>query len=298
MRTRPGPETVNRVMDSSSYSFDQYAPYEQIAAAIAGPAGNAPARASADGEPWPGRAGATAAGAIVSPGLLAGAVTGFLGAAVALGVANLTAAFVRPQASPLVAAGTVFIDRTPSTLKNFAVAKFGANDNHVLLLGLYVGLAPIAAAIGMITGRRAPATATGIGLFVLFGALVVLTRPASRITDLVPSAVGGAAAIIAVVWLIHAGTQRAGYEPAAYQAAEDELPSYESPGYESPGYESPGYEAPSYDNSGYNDSGYEPHGSPGYEFPGREPYESPRYEPAGQEPLTYGSPAYRAGWPA
>jgi hypothetical protein len=140
-----------------------------------------------------------------SGGLLIGAVAGFLAAAVAIGVANLVAAFVRPQASPVIAVGGAFIDRTPSALKNFAVAKFGENDKNMLLLGMYVTIAFIAIAIGILAWRRMWAGVAGIGLFGLFGAFVAITRPDSHVTDVIPSIVGGIAGVIAIVWLIRSG---------------------------------------------------------------------------------------------
>ena len=141
-------------------------------------------------------------------GLLPGALAGFLAAAVALGVANLVAAFVRPQASPIIAVGGAFIDRTPSALKNFAVQKFGENDKNMLLLGMYVTIAFIAIAIGMAAWRRLSAGVAGIGLFGLFGAFVAITRPESHVTDVIPSIVGGIAGIAAIVWLVQAGMPR------------------------------------------------------------------------------------------
>jgi len=143
-----------------------------------------------------------------SRGLLAGGVTGFLAAAVALGVANLVAAFVRPQASPIIAVGEAFIDRTPSALKNFAVAKFGENDKNMLLLGMYVTIALIAIAIGALAWRRLWIGVAGIGLFGLFGAFVAITRPDSHVTDVIPSVVGGIAGIAAIVLLVQAGLPR------------------------------------------------------------------------------------------
>jgi len=142
--------------------------------------------------------------------LVAGAVAGFLAAAVALGVANLTAAFVRPQASPIIAVGGAFIDRTPPALKNFAVEKFGENDKNMLLLGMYVTIALIALVIGMLAGRRLYIGVAGIGLFGLFGAFVAFTRPESHLTDVIPSLVGGIAGMVAVVVLIRAATRRTG----------------------------------------------------------------------------------------
>jgi ribosome modulation factor len=138
-------------------------------------------------------------------GLLAGAVAGFLAAAVALGVANLIAAFVRPQASPIIAVGEAFIDRTPPALKNFAVQKFGENDKNMLLLGMYVTIALLAIVIGMLAWRRVSIGVAGIGLFGLFGAFVAITRPESRVSDMIPAIVGGIAGIAALIWLVRMG---------------------------------------------------------------------------------------------
>jgi hypothetical protein len=138
-------------------------------------------------------------------GLLAGAVAGFLAAAVALGVANLIAAFVRPQASPIIAVGGAFIDRTPPALKNFAVQKFGENDKNMLLLGMYVTIALLAIVIGMLAWRRVSIGVAGIGLFGLFGAFVAITRPESHVSDVIPSIVGGIAGIAALIWLVRMG---------------------------------------------------------------------------------------------
>jgi hypothetical protein len=124
---------------------------------------------------------------------------------VALGVANLVAAFVRPQASPIIAVGGAFIDRTPSALKNFAVEKFGENDKNMLLLGMYVTIALLAITIGILAWRRVAIGVAGIGLFGLFGAFVAITRPESHVTDVIPSIAGGIAGIAAILWLVQAG---------------------------------------------------------------------------------------------
>jgi hypothetical protein len=144
-------------------------------------------------------------------GLLPGAVVGFLAAAVALGVANLVAAFVRPQASPIIAVGEAFIDRTPPALKNFAVQKFGTNDKNMLLLGMYVTIALIAIAIGILAWRHMSIGVAGIGLFGVFGAFVAITRPESHATDVIPSIVGGIAGIAVLIWLISVAMPKTRY---------------------------------------------------------------------------------------
>jgi hypothetical protein len=140
-----------------------------------------------------------------SRGLLPGGIAGFLAAAVALGIANLVAAFVRPQASPIIAVGGAFIDRTPSALKNFAVEKFGENDKNMLLLGMYVTIALLAIVIGILAWRQVAIGVAGIGMFGLFGAFVAITRPESHVTDVIPSIVGGIAGIATILWLVRSG---------------------------------------------------------------------------------------------
>ena len=137
-------------------------------------------------------------------GLVIGAVMGFLAAAVAIGVATLAAAFVRPQASPVIAVGGAFIDRTPPAVKNFAVEHFGENDKTVLLLGMYVTIACLAMAIGCLALRNVTIGVAGLAAFGLFGAFVAITRPESRATDVLPSVIGTIAGIAALLWLARA----------------------------------------------------------------------------------------------
>jgi hypothetical protein len=137
-------------------------------------------------------------------GPVIGAVMGFLAAAVAIGVSTFAAAFVRPQASPIIAVGGAFVDRTPSALKNFAVQHFGENDKTVLLGGMYVMIAVIAMAIGFLARRNATIGVAGIAAFGLFGAFVAITRPEARVTDVMPSVIGGVAGIAAFLWLARA----------------------------------------------------------------------------------------------
>jgi hypothetical protein len=143
-----------------------------------------------------------------SRGILAGATTGFLAAGVAIGVANLVAAFVRPQASPIIAVGEAFIDRTPQGLKEFAIQKFGENDKNMLLLGMYVTIALLAMTIGIFAWRRVSIGVAGIALFGLFGGYVAITRPDSHVTDVIPSVVGGIIGIAALLLLVRVGGAR------------------------------------------------------------------------------------------
>jgi hypothetical protein len=145
-----------------------------------------------------------------SPGVIAGAVMGLLAAAVAIGVATLAAAFFRPQASPVIAVGEAFIDRTPAALKEFAIQKFGEHDKMALLIGMYVTIGMLALVIGVLARRRTAIGVAGILLFGLFGAFVAYTRPASKVSDVIPSLVGGVAGVAAMLWLASAARSTSG----------------------------------------------------------------------------------------
>jgi hypothetical protein len=149
---------------------------------------------------------------VASPrGPVVGAVMGVLAAAVAIGVATLAAAFVRPQASPVSAIGGVFLDRIPATLKAHLMAHFGAHAQTLLLLGA-IGL--IAIVLGFMARRNVSIGVAGLAAFGLLGAFVAITRPESRASDVIPSAIGGLAGIIALLWLARASAPVATARPA------------------------------------------------------------------------------------
>ena len=141
-------------------------------------------------------------------GRLAGAVTGFLSAAVALGAATLAAAFVRPQASPVIAVGGAAIDRTPPAVKVWATEHFGTYDKLALLAGIFTVVALIAMLIGVLARRSVVIGIIGIVLFGGFGAFVALSRPESRLSDVLPSLAGAAAGVIAITALSAASMPR------------------------------------------------------------------------------------------
>jgi len=62
--------------------------------------------------------------AVMKTSGLAGLLTG----AVALGVAELTAAVTGPNGAPVIAVGETAINLTPVPVKEFAIAHFGSNN--------------------------------------------------------------------------------------------------------------------------------------------------------------------------
>jgi hypothetical protein len=146
-----------------------------------------------------------------SRGPVVGALMGFLAAEVAIGVATLVAAFVRPQAAPVSAVGGVFLDRLPASLRSHLMAHFGAHGQTMLLLGA-VGF--VAIVLGFIARRNPSIGVAGIAALGLLGAFIAITRPESRASDVIPSAIGGLAGIVALLWLARASAPVAPLPPA------------------------------------------------------------------------------------
>ncbi|MFF6833866.1 molybdopterin-dependent oxidoreductase [Streptomyces sp. NPDC012438] len=125
---------------------------------------------------------------------LLAALGGLVAAYVSLAVADLVASRVRPEASPVVAVGGAFVDRTPAALKDWAIRTFGEDDKAVLQLGILLVLALLAVGTGLLALRRRALGSAAVGAFGVLGALAAVTRPDSdSAVDAVPSLVGAAA---------------------------------------------------------------------------------------------------------
>src|SRR4051794_41434321 len=85
------------------------------------------------------------------------ALAGVLAVASGAAVAELVAALIgRPQAGTVVVVGSVLVDAAPTPVKEVAVATLGTADKPVLLGGIGVVLAALAAGAGVVA-RRKPA---------------------------------------------------------------------------------------------------------------------------------------------
>ena len=127
-----------------------------------------------------------------------GALAGLIAAAVALGVAEVVAGLLGRAVSPAIVVGGAAIDRTPRFLKEFAIEHFGQNDKKVLLAGIYLTIALIAAGVGVLATRNRRAGLAGAGLLGVVAAGAALSRPTVKPLDVLPSLV---AAVIAVLML-------------------------------------------------------------------------------------------------
>jgi DMSO/TMAO reductase YedYZ molybdopterin-dependent catalytic subunit len=118
-------------------------------------------------------------------------VVGLLAAGAAVGAGELTAAAVRPAASPIIAVGNRFIELTPQPVKAWAIDVFGPNDKAALLTGIYLVLLLVAVGIGVVAGRRPILGVLGVALFGAVGAYCAATTRGHEPSDVVPSIVAG-----------------------------------------------------------------------------------------------------------
>lgn len=143
------------------------------------------------------------------------ALAGLIAAAVALGVAELVAGLVGPASSPVIAVGDAAITLTPEPVKAFAIRTFGENDKIALVVGTLAVIAVYALIVGLVGLRDRRLGAAGIAVFGAVGVLAALTRPAGGPLDALPSLLGAAAGIVALLALLAPLTVGAAPAPVA-----------------------------------------------------------------------------------
>jgi DMSO/TMAO reductase YedYZ molybdopterin-dependent catalytic subunit len=136
--------------------------------------------------------------AVIKKSGLAGLLTG----AVALGVAELTAAVTGPNGAPVVAVGETAINLTPVPVKEFAIAHFGTHDKEALVTGIVVLLAAFAVLIGVLAARRLAYGLAALAAFAAVGVAAAVSLPDASGTDVVPTLVGTAVAAVTLVLLV------------------------------------------------------------------------------------------------
>ena len=144
-----------------------------------------------------------------------GAAAGLAAALVALGTAELLAALVRPQASPVVAVGGSVIDASPAWLKNFAVRTFGTNDKPVLIGSILVVLLLLSLVTGTLAVRRLAIGIAGVAVLGLVGAAAAVSRPDTQPLDPLPSVVGALVGAIVLVMILRPLTESDPTQPLA-----------------------------------------------------------------------------------
>ena len=142
------------------------------------------------------------------PGATRGVLTGLISAATGLGIGQLVAGIIRPQASPVVAVGGAAIDLTPAPVKNFAISTFGSHDKPVLVLGILVVLAVFAVLAGLAAMRRLGYGLAGLALFAAVAIDAAQTRPDAHTFDALPTVAAAAAAAVVMTLLVRATARR------------------------------------------------------------------------------------------
>ncbi len=116
---------------------------------------------------------------------LAGALAGLLAGASGIAVSEAVAAYLTGVTSPLLAVANRAVDATPRPVKEWAIETFGSADKAVLIGGVIVTVAALAALAGALGVRRPPAA---VGAFLLLSAVaaaaVVTDRSATASTAL------------------------------------------------------------------------------------------------------------------
>ncbi|NUS95736.1 MAG: oxidoreductase, partial [Nocardia sp.] len=87
-------------------------------------------------------------------GRVVAGLSGLVAAAVVLGVGELAAALIVPEASPFVATGATVVDHTPQALREFAIEQFGTRDKPVLFLCMGAVMVVLAVVAGLLERRR------------------------------------------------------------------------------------------------------------------------------------------------
>jgi len=136
--------------------------------------------------------------AVMKTSGLAGLLTG----AVALGVAELTAAVTGPNGAPVVAVGETAINLTPVPVKEFAIAHFGTHDKAALVAGILMLLAAFAALIGVLAVRRLAYGLAALGVFAAVGVAAAVSQGGG--VNVVPTLAGTAVAAATLVLMVRA----------------------------------------------------------------------------------------------
>ena len=139
---------------------------------------------------------------------LLAALAGLLAAAVALGVAQLVSAATGPSTAPVVAVGDTVITFVPEPVKQFAIRTFGENDKIALIAGTLVVVALYALVVGVLSLRWRVVGVVGVAVFGLLGAWAAASRPAAESLAWLPSVVGAAAGVLALLALLRPLTGR------------------------------------------------------------------------------------------
>ena len=121
---------------------------------------------------------------------------GVAAVAVALGVAQLLAAFFSPAADSRTAVGTAVINLTPGPAKEWAIQTFGTSDKLFLSVMVLLVIGVLAAVTAIWERSRVPVGSLAILVAGVAGCAAVLSVTGARLPDVIPTVVGTALGIV------------------------------------------------------------------------------------------------------
>jgi hypothetical protein len=104
-----------------------------------------------------------------------GLALGLLATGAGLAASELVNGLYDSGRSPVVSAGEAFIDRTPPTLKDWAIRNLGTSDKMVLVTGALAVITLLGVVVGRIAVRRRVSLAGALTLVI--GVLGAMTSP-------------------------------------------------------------------------------------------------------------------------
>jgi sulfite oxidase len=130
------------------------------------------------------------------------ALAGLLAAVAGLAAGELVAGLLGQATTSVLAVGAAFIDVIPDGVREFGIQLLGTADKPVLVAGILVVLAGLAALAGVV-GARSRAAGTGIlVVLALVGVVAAATRPDAGPAAVAPSVVTGLVAVLMLPWLL------------------------------------------------------------------------------------------------
>ncbi|MFW6091688.1 MAG: molybdopterin-dependent oxidoreductase, partial [Actinomycetota bacterium] len=148
------------------------------------------------------------------------ALAGVLAAGLGLGIAELLAGALGRAITPVSAVGETVIALSPGALNEWAIGTFGTANKAILIAGVLVVFALLAAGIGLLTARRRGLGVLAAAALGLVALVAVYTRPDAQAYDLLPVIVGMAAAVLVLLPLVRSAEAASAPPEAAWAPPE------------------------------------------------------------------------------
>ncbi|CAL4859238.1 molybdopterin-dependent oxidoreductase [Microbacterium sp. MM2322] len=118
------------------------------------------------------------------------ALSGLVGGAAFLAIAELAALIFASTASPILAVGSFVIDIVPRPLKEFAITTFGEYDKIALLAGLGIAVVVASAIAGILEYLRPPVGVIALFIAGILSGAAIVTRAEATTLAFVPPLLG------------------------------------------------------------------------------------------------------------